>query len=210
MAKSCRRQRSPSGCRTRTRRPSASACTRRCSATAARDPKARRRAAEDARRPRPAGQQRRGRHPGRLRPAQAEGGLGLHDGHPEGPQKGVHVPLRRPAGGPLLLGLPPGRGRRKDLVAGVCLLLDQNDIADLAIEDLRKWQVWDLADKVLALKESKAYETPIVRGPFSAMPCPTRRIRRARPMSRSSEKDPRRWPTRRSCSIWRRRSQSEA
>jgi hypothetical protein len=52
---------------------------------------------------------------------------------------------------------------RKRLVEGVAQLLDQGDIADLAVEDLRKWRCWDMADKVLALRGTKAYETPIVR-----------------------------------------------
>ena len=53
--------------------------------------------------------------------------------------------------------------KRKDLVEGMAVLLEQSDIADLAVEDLRKWQCWDMADKVLALRGTKAYETPIVR-----------------------------------------------
>lgn len=45
----------------------------------------------------------------------------------------------------------------------MAVLLDQSDIADLAIDDLRKRECWDLADRVLALQKSKAYEIPIVR-----------------------------------------------
>jgi hypothetical protein len=52
---------------------------------------------------------------------------------------------------------------KKDLVGGVCLLLKQEDIADLAIEDLRKWQAWDVADKVLAVAGTDAYKLPIVK-----------------------------------------------
>src|SRR5579875_2187052 len=58
---------------------------------------------------------------------------------------------------------------RKDLVnpeelkQAVGLLLEQNDIADLAIDDLRKRQCWDMADRVLGLRTSKTYEIPIVR-----------------------------------------------
>jgi hypothetical protein len=52
---------------------------------------------------------------------------------------------------------------KKDLVAGVCLLLKQEDIADLAIEDLRKWAAWDVADKVLAVVGTDGYKLPIVK-----------------------------------------------
>jgi hypothetical protein len=52
---------------------------------------------------------------------------------------------------------------KKELIAGLCVLLEQEDIADLAIEDLRKWQVWDHTDKVLAVRKTPAYKLPIVR-----------------------------------------------
>jgi len=66
---------------------------------------------------------------------------------------------------------------RKDLVSqdevakGIARLIRHNDIADLAIEDLRKWNRWEMTDQVLELKDKcifdlfphQAYETPIVR-----------------------------------------------
>jgi hypothetical protein len=52
---------------------------------------------------------------------------------------------------------------KKDLLAGVCTLLNQDDIADLAIEDLRKWQQWDLADRVLAVQKTEVYKQNIVK-----------------------------------------------
>jgi hypothetical protein len=43
-------------------------------------------------------------------------------------------------------------------------LITQKDIADLAIEDLRKWSRWELADRVLAVRDTEAYQkTPIIR-----------------------------------------------
>jgi hypothetical protein len=51
----------------------------------------------------------------------------------------------------------------KELKEGVAVLLDQSDIADLAIDDLRKRQCWDMANRVLGLRASKSYEIPIVR-----------------------------------------------
>jgi hypothetical protein len=50
----------------------------------------------------------------------------------------------------------------KDILAGICSLLDQADIADLAIEDLRKWHRWDVAGQVLALDARKSHDIPIM------------------------------------------------
>jgi len=52
---------------------------------------------------------------------------------------------------------------KKELLDGVCELLHQEDIADLAIEDLRKWKAWDRADRVLAVCKGDAYKQSIVR-----------------------------------------------
>jgi hypothetical protein len=52
---------------------------------------------------------------------------------------------------------------KADSAQTAALLLSQNDIADLAIEDLRKWQSWDLADRVIGLRKTSAFEVPIVR-----------------------------------------------
>ena len=50
-----------------------------------------------------------------------------------------------------------------DVVSAVSLLLEQNDIADLAIEDLRKWGCWDMTDKVLSFEGHASHKAPIVR-----------------------------------------------
>lgn len=71
---------------------------------------------------------------------------------------------------------------RKDLVEAVAQLLDQADIADLAVEDLRKWGRWELVDRILALSQQKSHDVPIIqrailryalscRGPEGG-PCP--------------------------------------
>jgi hypothetical protein len=52
---------------------------------------------------------------------------------------------------------------KKQIVEGLCMLLDQKDIADLAIEDLRRWQHWEAADKILAIAKTDVYEQPIVK-----------------------------------------------
>jgi hypothetical protein len=51
----------------------------------------------------------------------------------------------------------------EEVVAATALLLSQSDIADLAVEDLRKWNQWELADQILNLKKTPAFEVPIVR-----------------------------------------------
>jgi hypothetical protein len=52
---------------------------------------------------------------------------------------------------------------KKDVVAGVASLLDQDDIADLAIEDLRRWGCWELTDRILDLAGKKSHDIPIIR-----------------------------------------------
>jgi hypothetical protein len=63
---------------------------------------------------------------------------------------------------------------KKKLVEGVCQLLDQADIADLAIEDLRKWSQWDVADKILKLRDKPSHNVPIIRRAILryALSCP--------------------------------------
>ncbi len=48
--------------------------------------------------------------------------------------------------------------QKKDLVSAACLLLDQDDISDMAIEDLRKWKAWDTAAKVVALAKKENFD----------------------------------------------------
>jgi hypothetical protein len=52
---------------------------------------------------------------------------------------------------------------KSELETAVCTLLDQEDVADLAIEDLRKWQCWDKANKVLAVTKTDLYKVPIIK-----------------------------------------------
>ena len=61
--------------------------------------------------------------------------------------------------------------KKEDVAEGISQMLPQHDISDLAIEDLRKWERWEMTDRVLALQEKRifglfhqpAYDTPIVR-----------------------------------------------
>lgn len=52
---------------------------------------------------------------------------------------------------------------KKDAVAAAALLLEQGDIADLSMEDLRKWKCWDFTKTILALKDRPSHDIPIVR-----------------------------------------------
>lgn len=52
---------------------------------------------------------------------------------------------------------------RKQVVASVMQLLDQDDIADLAINALRQWERWDATGRVLGLTGMKLYELPLNR-----------------------------------------------
>jgi hypothetical protein len=51
---------------------------------------------------------------------------------------------------------------RKAIAEAVAPLLEQEDIADMAVEDFRRWQCWDMADRVLALQTRPFFKTPIV------------------------------------------------
>ena len=63
---------------------------------------------------------------------------------------------------------------QKEIVAAVSHLLDQEDIADLAIEDLRKWKRWEMSEKVLGLFDRKGYDVPIIKRAILrfALACP--------------------------------------
>ncbi len=68
--------------------------------------------------------------------------------------------------------------KHEDLAAAVCLLLPQNDIADLAIEDLRKWKQWDIASQVLDLRNKESHNIPIIRRSILryALSCPNNQV----------------------------------
>ena len=42
-------------------------------------------------------------------------------------------------------------------------LITDGEMADIPIEDLRKWRAWDKADRVLAVRKTDAYKLAIVR-----------------------------------------------
>jgi hypothetical protein len=61
--------------------------------------------------------------------------------------------------------------KHDELAQGIAQMITHHDIADLSIEDLRKWKRLEMTDRILALKDKRifglfhqrAYETPIVR-----------------------------------------------
>jgi hypothetical protein len=52
---------------------------------------------------------------------------------------------------------------KSDLIQDVRLLLDQPDMADFAVEDLRKWERWEMTDSVLDLFNKETHNVPVVR-----------------------------------------------
>jgi hypothetical protein len=63
---------------------------------------------------------------------------------------------------------------KKKIVAGVVCVLNVTDMADFAIEDLRKWHCWDECGQVLGLFAKGKYDTPIIRKSILryALQCP--------------------------------------
>jgi hypothetical protein len=63
---------------------------------------------------------------------------------------------------------------REHVMQGMATILRQNDLADIAVEDLRRWKTWDLTGDVLALYGKKGYEAPIMERTLVryALTCP--------------------------------------
>jgi hypothetical protein len=52
---------------------------------------------------------------------------------------------------------------KSEIVNATLVLLKQDDAADMAVEDLRKWKRWDKADAVLAVRGTAAYRQGVVK-----------------------------------------------
>jgi hypothetical protein len=52
---------------------------------------------------------------------------------------------------------------KKEIVAGVAEVLRQPDMADFAVEDLRRWQRWEMTDQVIDLFNQKTHNIPVVK-----------------------------------------------
>jgi hypothetical protein len=55
------------------------------------------------------------------------------------------------------------RESRANVLKGMEAALAQGELADLAVEDLRRWEVWDLTREVLNLYGRKGYDGPLMR-----------------------------------------------
>ncbi len=62
----------------------------------------------------------------------------------------------------------------KQVLQGMATILGQRDVADIAVEDLRRWQTWDLTGDVLALYGKKGYDAPLMQRALVryALTCP--------------------------------------
>ncbi len=63
---------------------------------------------------------------------------------------------------------------RAQVLRALEIMIVQGELADMAIEDLRKWQIWDRTREVLALHGKKGYESPILKDAIIryALSCP--------------------------------------
>ena len=63
---------------------------------------------------------------------------------------------------------------KENVLKGLASALPQGDLADLAIEDLRRWRLWDLTDDVLAQYGKKSHDAPLMRRAIIryALSCP--------------------------------------
>jgi hypothetical protein len=52
---------------------------------------------------------------------------------------------------------------KKELVQAMALILSQSDMADFAVEDMRKWQQWQMTDQILDLYGKKTHDIPVIR-----------------------------------------------
>lgn len=79
---------------------------------------------------------------------------------------------------------------RKQVLRVLKIALQEGDLADVPIEDLRQWKVWDLTGDVLALYGKKSHDAPILRRTIVryALCCPDPAA--ARFVARVEQKDP--------------------
>jgi hypothetical protein len=73
----------------------------------------------------------------------------------------------------------PSMVDQTDLIAGFSLFLQQPDIADLAIESLRRWGLWSMSDQVLGTYDKAEFRIPIVERSIIryALECPKLKVK---------------------------------
>src|SRR5262249_37500772 len=52
---------------------------------------------------------------------------------------------------------------RKPVLATLAAMVAQGELADLAVDDLRRWKIWDLTPQVLALPTRKGFDAPLMQ-----------------------------------------------
>ena len=116
-----------------------------------------------ARRPGALLHQRPRRRAGRLHHARPQGRLGLPRHSSSRAKSEFPVQVRRSPDRAVLLGVPPDLIPHKQVLEAMKMLMEQPDIADMPIEDLRKWKVWDLTPLVLGYADKDTHNTiPII------------------------------------------------
>ncbi len=51
----------------------------------------------------------------------------------------------------------------EQVLKAIKILIAQGELADMAVDDLRKWQIWDLTREVLGLYSMKGFDSPILK-----------------------------------------------
>ncbi len=71
----------------------------------------------------------------------------------------------------------PGLIAKDELVKGLLPVLDQRDMADFVIDDLRAWKRWETVDRVLDLYAKKSHDATIIKKSilYYALVCPEKR-----------------------------------
>jgi hypothetical protein len=69
---------------------------------------------------------------------------------------------------------------KAQILRALAVMLEQGQLADVAVEDLRRWQLWDLTGEVLSLYGKKGYDAPVVQRALVryALSCPEAPARR--------------------------------
>ncbi len=52
---------------------------------------------------------------------------------------------------------------QKELLQAMKLFINQSDVSDLAIEDLRKWKQWQFTDDIVALYDKESHNIPLIK-----------------------------------------------
>lgn len=80
---------------------------------------------------------------------------------------------------------------QEEIVKGVATILKVGDMADFAIEDMRKWKRWEYSDQILDMYGTKGFNTPTIRKSILryALMCPTPRAAAFVKTLRAKDKD---------------------